>query len=777
MHNYIKNFIYFSFVLFTSFISTEQETKLIPYGKHYNAQARIVCPQSVSDIQLIIYEAQQAGKSISIFGKSMSQGKQAVSNEDWNIAISTSQLNKINIDPLLKIARVGSGTSWEDLQRKANQYGLAVRVMQASNIFSIGGSISANCHGWDFKTGPLRNTLIALTIVDPNGKVLEITPEDALFDYIIGGYGAFGVIAEATISLTENLNMIKKETEIAPCNYAAYFNQKVRDNETLEMHLYRLSLKHGQLFDNGIAVNYHRIDDMPTIARLTDEPRHGNNLNRMMNHSLRRMPWNCRLAWNGAKKSLPAEKISSRNELMCPPSNFVLNNSKIDKGWVQEYFVKEEDLAPFLIFLKNILEKNKVVLFNASVRFVKYDPKTKLSYTRQGDRFAVDLFLNQKLSPKAIQKTKAWVQEVIDYLIAHDGAYYLAYQHFATQEQFKACYPNWQSVCSFRKSFDPNSLFNNGFFDDYLSPQASHSIFRKVFSLADGQRDGIRDFLNNVFMALDERKFFMLVDSILENPHLNDEQIYEILYSRIGEAKPNILSYVQQTLASLRSLKEDLGDLTTLLVGTQKINGYVEIGYPGRMIRPLKDRLKLKAPLYVIHDKESLSDYVEAGFPLPYNQFIPLNDYAPISENDLPGNCVDLVCLYIGLHHVPEEKIDPFIASIKRILRPGGTFILMEHDARTKELKNLADAVHTIFNAATGVSPELNRQEIRNFHSLQYWIERLEYHGFGRCTHDPLIRKGDSTLNSLIRFIKPSAYADVSENPIDKVEKRIMIMK
>lgn len=127
----------------------------------------------------------------------------------------------------------------------------------------------------------------------------------------------------------------------------------------------------------------------------------------------------------------------------------------------------------------------------------------------------------------------------------------------------------------------------------------------------------------------------------------------------------------------------------------------------------------------------------------------------PISEDAIPTASVDLVCMYIGLHHAPVEKLDSFIASIKRILRPGGTFILMDHDAHTEELQNFVNVVHGIFNAATGVEPETNKQEIRDFHSLEYWINLLQSHGMIYYVHDPLIRSGDSTLNSLIRFDKP----------------------
>lgn len=736
--------------------SNIQTYQLVPYGKLYSVNAHVTYPESIMDIQSIIKEAERANKSVSVVGKAMSQGKQAISNDAWNVVINTSKLNQITIYPELKVAKVGSGASWGELQREANQHGLAVRVMQASNIFSIGGSISANCHGWDYKTGCLRNTILALTIVDSKGEVLNITPDDPQFDYIVGGYGAFGVIAEAIISLTDNLEMVEHGIEINPRDYVSYFNQNIRHNDDVDMHLYRLSLDPKRLFKTGIAVNYQRLSDEPVVAALIDEPEKGTRLDRIKLHTLRRFSWLRNLAWNIEKNDAMSANIASRNELMRPPINPVFNNSKIDTEWLQEYFVKEEDLADFLDFLGGILQQNNVALFNASVRFVKQDTKSKLSYAQNGDRFAIVLFFNQKLSSKEVKKTKIWVQQVVDYLIAHEGSYYLPYQHFATLEQFKACYPNWESIISYKQATDPHNRFNNGLHDDYLNPAAcQNSLFRKVFARVGGQREQVRQFLNNVFMQLDEKKFFQLVDSILENPKLNDEQIYEALYNKIGDAKPNALSGLSHTLQSLKCLKYDLSRQTASLVNPKQVKGYVEIGYPGRMTRSLEQRIEMEGPYYVINDQEALSDYVEGGIPRPYDKFVALNDYEPISEQDIPTASVDLVCMYIGLHHAPQNKLDPFIDSIQRILKPGGLFILMDHDANTQEMQDFVDVVHSIFNVGTGVNPETNNREIRDFHALNYWIERLESRGLIHNKAEPLVRKGDSTLNSLIRFEKP----------------------
>jgi len=35
-----------------------------------------------------------------------------------------------------------------------------------------------------------------------------------------------------------------------------------------------------------------------------------------------------------------------------------------------------------------------------------------------------------------------------------------------------------------------------------------------------------------------------------------------------------------------------------------------------------------------------------------------------------------------GLHHLPQSQILPFLAQVRRILRPGGLLIVREHNAR-----------------------------------------------------------------------------------------------
>jgi len=235
---------------------------------------------------------------------------------------------------------------------------------------------------------------------------------------------------------------------------------------------------------------------------------------------------------------------------------------------------------------------------------------------------------------------------------------------------------------------------------------------------------------------------------------LSDEDIYQQMATRIGEASPGSFQKLRLGLKSLSSLQDDLSDQVALLLDGEEIEGYVEIGYPGRMVNPLKKKIPFQGPVYVVNERESLMDYVESGFPRPYDRFVPLSNYDPIRYEDIPSNSVSLVACYIGLHHAPPEKLRPFLKSIHRILKPGGHFILMDHDAHTPELQNFVSVVHSIFNAGTGVSPEAEKEEIRNFQSLDYWTRLVEEQGLKRGPEKPLIRQNDPSLNSLIMFTK-----------------------
>ncbi len=744
------------------FVTSSQAGRLIqPYGKLYSAKSLELYPKSNEDVMTILKLAKEQDRKVTFAGALMSQGKQALPTSKSDLLIHFDYLNKISIDANSKRAQVGAGALWGEVQAAANTHGLAVKVMQASNIFSIGGSLSINCHGWDHQAGTLKETVHSLLVVDSQGSLLKLYPKDELFDLAIGGLGGFGAILEAEISLATNTKMSFESVEMPTQDYVSYFKTSIADNPSIGMHYFRLCFDPELMFETGIAQNYIDENDAPMISSIKAEPDRGNIKERVELGVVRRLDWALPFAWKVEKSAaLNAAKIE-RNQAMTFPLKCIFNESTIDAEWLQEYFVSAENLDDFLRFLGQVLKKNKVPVYNASVRYVKQNASKGFSYSRNEDMFAIVLFFNQSLLPTEIQKTRVWVQSVLDYLHTHKGTYYLPYQNFATLEQFRACYPEWQTIAKKKEEYDPEMRFTNGFFQEYLLGEdeilsqtcQKAPPFRAAFS-DPAQRDRIKGFLENVFMQLDTENFFALVDDILTSPHVHDKDMYSILQKRLKESSFSFLKKNTRALKSLKAVKKDLSDQMQELIGNRPVNGYVEIGYPGRLCKPIKKKLNFSGPTYVVNEQEQLADYVESGFPRPYDRFVYINDYDSIRHQDIPTGSVDLVAMYIGLHHIPPQKLTPFIQSIHRILSPGGSFILMDHDATTPELQDVLSVVHSIFNVATSVSAFEEVREFRDFQSLAHWETLLNKHGFARDSHHPLIREGDSTLNSLIRFTK-----------------------
>ena len=135
---------------------------------------------------------------------------------------------------------------------------------------------------------------------------------------------------------------------------------------------------------------------------------------------------------------------------------------------------------------------------------------------------------------------------------------------------------------------------------------------------------------------------------------------------------------------------------------------------------------------------------------------MPLQDYEPIAATAIADGSVDLVTCYVGLHHMTAERLEPFLASVARILRPGGVFIVRDHDVGSDDMRALVSLAHTVFNAGLGETWETNRAELRFFEPADTWAQRLHEAGFDDRGHR-LLQDNDPTQNALFCFEKRGA--------------------
>lgn len=270
--------------------------------------------------------------------------------------------------------------------------------------------------------------------------------------------------------------------------------------------------------------------------------------------------------------------------------------------------------------------------------------------------------------------------------------------------------------------------------------------------------DGLYLFLQNVFHLYPEDRFHALIKDVVSR-QATDEAIYREVQAKLGTVKP-FLAPLRYALPALAVQKREMTKQTVELLGaTKKIDGYMEIGSPGRYISALRKVIDVRGDVILVNEKEpgfSPDDVVERGGLKKIGRFLPLGTYEPFSAKDVPDASLDLVTCLIGLHHADPVVLPAYVKSIHRVLRPGGSFILRDHDAEEQDMRMFASLVHTVFNLGLGVPWEVNAAEPRHFRGVPHWVGLLKQHGFddqgGR-----LLQAGDPSLNVLMRFVKRGA--------------------
>lgn len=429
-------------------------------------------PREIADIQNAIWFAKDKHLKISIAGKRHSQGGHIV--YDGALVLDMREFNKIlALDKPNKIVTVQSGATWEDLQNYLNPYVLSVKVMQASNIFTVGGSLSSNVHGNDPCFGPIIETVRSFRLLGPEGAVLNVsrTENPELFRLAIGGFGLFGVILDVDLMVTDNDVYESQSFVMEYSEYPGYFENNVRNNPNIGIQSAKLSIAPESLLREIVSTAYEKTNDRPEGVfdlRLEENITR----NKLLFGMSRRSGWGKSVRWYFQKKleaKVGKKQAISRNNAMRPIIKFLDYSSRKDTDILQEYFVPKDKFVSFVDGLREIVGSDKINLTSVTVRHIPKNAEAYLSYARE-ESFAVVLYINQPLSEAGIRKAEIWTRKLVDLAIGHGGTYYLTYQLYPSEEQIRKSYPEIDSFFEKKRTYDPEELFMNKFYEKYSNP-------------------------------------------------------------------------------------------------------------------------------------------------------------------------------------------------------------------------------------------------------------------------------------------------------------------
>ncbi len=161
--------------------------------------AVIVVAQSAADIAAAIRFARNADLEVAI----QATGHGIARPANGALLIITSNLNKVEIDPVAQTARIESGAMWIAVLEKAQQFGLAP-LLGSSPYVGVTGYTLGGGMGWlARKYGMALDSVHAFELVTANGSQIRASESENqdLFWALRGGGGNFGVVTAMEIQL------------------------------------------------------------------------------------------------------------------------------------------------------------------------------------------------------------------------------------------------------------------------------------------------------------------------------------------------------------------------------------------------------------------------------------------------------------------------------------------------------------------------------------------------------------------------------------------------
>lgn len=130
-------------------------------------------------------------------------GTSVHSTVDDGIVVDVSPLKGVEIDAEARIARVGAGLTWAELDAATQEHGLAVTGARVSGL-GVAGVTLGGGSGWLERThGPTCQSLTGAEVALADGRVVTVSEDENrdLLWALRGGGGNFGVVTELMLEL------------------------------------------------------------------------------------------------------------------------------------------------------------------------------------------------------------------------------------------------------------------------------------------------------------------------------------------------------------------------------------------------------------------------------------------------------------------------------------------------------------------------------------------------------------------------------------------------
>jgi FAD/FMN-containing dehydrogenase len=379
------------------------------------------------------------------------------------LTVNMLPLRAMTLDADHSRLHVEAGAVWSDIIRYLDARGLSVAVMQSNNSFSVGGSLSVNCHGWQYGRPPIASTVESFRLIKADGEIVHCSRSEnsELFSLVLGGYGLFGVILDVELRVVANRRYRLERFVVQSVEALPTFDDKIASRPDAAMVYARMNVSGKRFLEDVILCAF--VDDPATdvsIPKLTDPGL--TSLRRAIFRGSANSEYGKEFRWTAETKlqTQIAPTYYSRNQLLNDGVEIFQNRSADSTDILHEYFLPRGGVEDFVIALRRIVPAHHGNLLNVTVRAVQEDRDSFLRFADQRMLAFVMLF-QQPRSAAGDDAMQAMTRDLIDTALASGGRYYLPYRLHATPEQFRAAYPQASEFFRLKRQYDPDELFQN----------------------------------------------------------------------------------------------------------------------------------------------------------------------------------------------------------------------------------------------------------------------------------------------------------------------------
>ena len=439
-------------------------------------RAAVLPVHSLDELRAAVVGAR--GGRISVAGGRHAMGGQQFVT-DGTVLETRGMSRVLQLDRRRGLVEVEAGIQWPELvdrlhavqQNDREQWTIAQKQTGA-NRFTVGGSVSANCHGRGLTMGPIVSDVESLSVVTADGAVLTCsrTSNSELFSLVIGGYGLFGAIYSVTLRLVRRQVLERMVEVITVDDLVEAVEERVRAGYRYGDFQFGIDPESPDFLHRGVFSCYRPVegaqsipegqralgaDDWQALLQLAHQDK-SRAFDLYAQHYL---------ATSGQRYWSDDHQLAVYLDDYHDELDLRLGATEPGTEMISEVYVPRHRLTDFMAAAAAELRAVGADLIYGTVRFTEADEDTYLPWARQA--YACVVFnLHTPHTAAGVEGSANAFRRLIDLALERDGSYYLTYHRWAACEQLLACYPQFARFLALKRRHDPEELFHSDWYAD-----------------------------------------------------------------------------------------------------------------------------------------------------------------------------------------------------------------------------------------------------------------------------------------------------------------------